>query len=214
MAFPIFNNTGSILYARLEPYAVEDGANNWQLAHFCNAIGAMFDEVDEVVRDQLIDEASRHPRVAVGWSQIVDVTRAPERYLDWLAQFVGVRLSAGMTDAEKRAAIIDQPGFDRGTPQAMIDEVKKTLTGTQQVLLIERQGSAYHLTVTTWTSETPHPDATEAAILRQKPAGLTFTHGMIDGGTYDDLRDTHTNYDDVETQFTDYDEVRDDPTQT
>src|SRR5215467_11358862 len=71
------------LYDMLAPLAQQDPHNAWALLIYINAIGLMFQEVEDLVRD-----SPEGP----GWSELLDLNRAPTQALPWLAQLVGVRL--------------------------------------------------------------------------------------------------------------------------
>jgi hypothetical protein len=157
------------LYDSLAPAASHDADYAWALLILCNAIGVMFQLVDDWVRDT---------QAGPGWSPLLDLNRCPSDALGWLGQFNGSRIPTGLTDAQQRAFIKDASAFRRGTPAAMIAAVQATLTGTQTVTLVERDGDPYYLTVQTIASETPDQAKTHAAILSQKPGGIvlgTFT---------------------------------------
>ena len=49
MAAPDLTPAAADLYARLEPFAGEDEANGYPLAHWCAARARGFDELDQVV---------------------------------------------------------------------------------------------------------------------------------------------------------------------
>jgi len=94
-----------------------------------------------------------------GWSQILDIDRAPFVALPWLAQFIGARIPPDVTtDLATRNYIKDQPGWKRGSPSAIISAAKLGLTGTKSVTLIERNSSPYHFLVVTLASETDTRD--------------------------------------------------------
>lgn len=130
--------------------------------------GSLLGEVDEMVRE---DERG------IGWAREFDPARTHNPR--WLAQFVGVAAPQMADDDEVRALIVARPAFRRGTPQSLIEAVAVTLTGTRTVLLTERDGGAYLLTVTTYDEETPDPAATEAAARAAKPAGLLLTYTTV-----------------------------------
>lgn len=81
-----------------------------------------------------------------GWSQIVDVTRAPTDALPWLAQFVGVRLPASLPDAQARAAVVAETGWHRGTATSLVAAAQAFLT-TGTVTIAERTPDPYSFTV-------------------------------------------------------------------
>lgn len=177
---------------RLEPFL------STPLGVFLDAIGVMFEQVQEIVVD------GDQP----GWT--VPVTLSDAKALDWLGQFVGVRLAPGLTESQRRQAIDDVAGFRRGTPASLRGAAYRTLTGNRTVAFYERDGGdAYALTVITYVDETPDPAATEAAIRALKPAGIVLTYLCVDGQTYTQLLAGTTDYADVEATFADYIELRD-----
>lgn len=177
---------------RLEPFL------NAPLEVLLDAIGVMFEQVQEIVVD------GDQP----GWT--VPVTLADAKELGWLGQFVGVRLAPALTDAEARVAIDAVAGFSRGTPSAIVNAAARTLTGNKSVKFYERAGgNAYDLTVITYSSQTPDPTATEAAIRALKPAGIVLTYLVVDGLTYAQLEADYATYAVVDSTFADYLEVRD-----
>lgn len=163
------------LYAALEPIAVatDSERSQWSLAHFCGAIGAMFQPIDTLARDS---------EDGPGWSAVMDLDRTP--WLPWLAQFVGVTVVPETTDAEQRERILGTAGFKRGTVASMRAAAALHLTGTKTVLFRERDGSAYRLEVVTYTDETPDPDATLADLMAQKPAGILLAYRHQVGNDY------------------------------
>jgi hypothetical protein len=130
--------------------------------------------VGTYVNDLLITEgfqpgygAALNPRVASG-SQ-----------LQYLAQFVGVQLPSGVSDATARSLILEEGGFHRGTPAAVIAAVKRNLSGTQSVSLLERinglgNPDAYSFQIVVLTAEVISAAALVAAVNAVKPGGLTW----------------------------------------
>lgn len=121
-------------------------------------------------------------------------------------------LLATETDEQYRtrvvALIFDAPNWKRGTPDRMAAAAKKTLIGGQNVIMAERDTSAYHLTVFTYGRETPDPAATLAALLSQKPIGLVLAHVLITGQTYQQVKDRFATYQAVKDTYADYDAMR------
>jgi hypothetical protein len=116
-----------------------------------------------------------------------------------------------------RQRIASTDGFQRGTVAALRGAAQATLTGAKTVLLRERDHDpadtpnyAYYLTVTTYTSQTPNPAATLAALLAQKPGGIVLTYHTLAGQDYLTLRTNHATYNDVRTTYASYDAVRTD----
>jgi hypothetical protein len=86
-----------------------------------------------------------------------------------------------------RQALREQNAKRRGTPRAILNAVRDTLTGTRYAHLLERVGgNAYALTLITRPSETPDPAVTYAAALRQKPMGMALTHTLTEGVIIDE----------------------------
>lgn len=201
MPEPTLTGFAADLYERLSPWAHADADNGYALALLCQAVGAQFDEIDAVARAGTDDEP--------GWAALMDPDAAPAFTLDWLAQFAGVSLNRTLDEAQKRVAIRATEGVvKRGTPAAMQRAARPFLTGAQSVFLAERDGDAYQLTVITRTDETPDPDAVEAALLSQKPAGIVMTYSVVPGLAYAELDADYTDYGDVASSFTDYSDVR------
>jgi hypothetical protein len=190
------------LYAMLAPLAQLDEQYGWALAIYINAIGTMYELVEDWVRDT---------PDGPGWSVLLDVNRCSDDVLPWLAQFAGVRLLPNLTPAEQRARILSTDGFRRGTLAALRGAVIPTLTGLQSLLVRERNHDpadtpnyAYYLTVRTYTSETPDPTATLNALLAQKPAGIVLDFATLNAQDYATLKLTHTNYAAVKSAYATY----------
>lgn len=203
---PTMNDIGQELYDQLEAYSYDDADYDYLLAHYCNAIGLMLDDIAGWVRDTDNDE--------LGWSVLIDLDRCPEDQLGYLAQFIGVSLKPGLADAEQRLWIEGADGFNRGTPEAIRVAVENTLTGLKRIFFDERvdpatwpADEAYHLTITTVISETPDPALTEAEIVKRKPAGIVLHYQTITGQTYISLETGSPTYADVLADYADYDAV-------
>ena len=205
MARPIVTNSAEDLYEGVLPLAHEDESNNWALLHFCEAFIGGLQPVEDIVRDDVVNDAP-------GWSIIVDVDRAPYVGLPWLGQFVGVTTPDKLMtedesehDARSRDYIRNTGGFDRGTLASIIGATQQNLTGSKTVILFERyQGSAYKLRVVTFTEETPSPATTLADILAQKPGGIVLTYDIIAKKTYDSLDLAFATYNLLDAGFATY----------
>lgn len=188
------------LYDSLGPWTAEDESQGWPLLKYCGALAAMFNQIETYARD-----AADAP----GWSNIVDPDRAPgDAELEYIGNFVGVDLPAGLSTDAKRALIKGVSSFKRGTLNAMIAAAQSKLTGTKTVLLRERDGGAYNLTVVTYTSETPDAAAVLAAIKSQKPAGIILTYTTSTGATYIVIRASYATYTAQRAAFTTYNGLR------
>jgi hypothetical protein len=202
---PVVSQEAEDLYAGLGPWSKADTDNAfWYLLDLCEAVAGRLTPIEAVIRD---DPNTDDP----GWSIVMDVDRAPPEWLAWLAQFAGVRLLPGLSDADQRTRIKNTDGFKRGTPTAIVTAVQAYLTGGKTVYLTERAGSAYRLTVATKAAETPNTAAVAAAALQQKPAGIVMTVTTVAGGDYATVRDTHSDYTDVKNTYATYSEVLSNP---
>lgn len=193
------------LYVALAPLAGQDPANAWSLLILCNAIGAMFQLLEDYVRD-----SPEGP----GWSALMDLDRCPSEALPWLAQFAGVRLLPGTSDAEQRERVHSTDGFRRGTVEAITAAAQRTLTGAKTVGITERTGTdpPYCFTVTTYAPETPDTLATYNALLAAKPAGLKMTYSTgVAGQTYGVLNGRVASYTAMTTRYPNYTAVEIDP---
>jgi hypothetical protein len=143
----------------------------------------------------------------------MDVNRCPTEALGWLAQFAGVRLLPGATDAQSRQRIQSTDGFRRGTVAAMTAAAQRTLTGTKTVGITERYtGDPYQLQVTTFAAETPDTVATYNALLAAKPAGLLLTYSTgATGQTYAILNTKVASYTAMTTRYPNYTAVQIEP---
>jgi hypothetical protein len=190
------------MYVALAPLAQSDPEQAWSLLTYMNAIGVMF---------QLLDDLLRDSPEGPGWSSLMDLNRCPPEALPWLGQFVGVRMPASYTPDQQRARIVATDGWKRGTVDAIKGAASATLTGNKTVFLHERAyNDAYRLQVTTYDSQTPDPSATQAAIVSQKPAGIVLDYQHVRGQTYQQVRDRFASYQLVKTTYASYDAVRND----
>jgi hypothetical protein len=202
---PVVTEAAEELYARLGPWAAADterglATGEWRLLEMCEGIMGRLQDIREVVFDDIDED---HP----GWSHVLDVDRAPEEWLGWMAQFAGVRLQQGLDEVTQRARIKSTDGFRRGSPGAIVGAAQQYLTGDKTVYLVERHGSPYRLTVTTVAGETPDVASVVAAIKAQKPAGIVMGHTITTEIDYNALRDTHADYDEVADLYVNYNEV-------
>lgn len=121
------------------------------------------------------------------WQIMRDPDSTPDEFVGWLEQHVGVIPVPGSTLLERRARIKDPFGFGEATKRAMVAEVALTLTGSKAVRVLTHVDDLWsRMTVVTRTAETPDADATFAAALRQKPAGVKLTHVISDFALFED----------------------------
>lgn len=158
-------------YDELKTTQPGDEGRDWPFLKLLGGMGAAFGPLHDIVRD-----TADGP----GWTILFDPARCPAWALPWLAQFAGVQLPEGITEAEQRQRIVSPPAFERGTLAGMRAAVSATLTGTRFVRILERNGTPYQLAVVSRTPETPDPAASERAARSQKPAGLILTYVVSD----------------------------------
>jgi hypothetical protein len=148
----------------------------------------------------MFEEASWYARDSddgPGFVRLVDLDLAPEKALPWLAQFVGVQLQPGLDDAAQRARIRATDGFHRGTVSALVGAARQYLTGGKTVIVRERDGDAYTLTIVTYTAETPDSGLVLAALLDQKPGGLILNYVVETGQDWATLQANYATWADV-----------------
>jgi hypothetical protein len=182
MSTPELTPWGARLQERTLPLAPDDAEHGDVHAHLVGALATALERVGQIY----------DPEDGPPGSPLVDVDRCPDWALPWLAQLVGVTIPAGVTDPELvRAAIRDVAGWHRGTPAALRGAASAYLTGTKTVYFRERDPTGgdppYCLEVVTRAGETPDPAAVEAALRRQKPAGILLTYRTVDGWDYQEL---------------------------
>lgn len=175
MPAPELNDFATLLYDRLEPLAYADSTQSYSLAHLCQAIGIMYEDLYDVL-------GGDNP-----WSVLFDVENIPLAFLPFLAQFLGARIPAGSDEETARSYVRTPSGLERGTVASIVAATQRTLTGGKNVVIIERQGgNAYDLLIHTRVAETPDAAATEASIITQKPAGIILSYVVSDDEAWDE----------------------------
>jgi P2-related tail formation protein len=167
---------GERLYDRLAPVATYDEENGGVVAALADMLALPQAVVDDIARDDL----SRPAGTQLAWQPLLDPDTTP--WIDWLAQFPGVKLlPSDLTDEAKRARVKQAAGFYRGTTRAIVEAVQPTLTGNQTVIVQNQVGGdVWAQTVITRTSETPDAATTTRAALTQKAAGVIQTMVISD----------------------------------
>lgn len=163
---------------------------------FTIALGTMFEPLTDWVSDT--------PEGEPGWSLLMDINRAPNSVLPWLAQLVGVQVDASLDDVSQRQQIRTTAGFRRGSVGSMVEAAKPFLTGSQTVLVTERDGDAYTVTVATFDTETPDPDLVATALLSQKPGGLILNYVVQLSWTYANIPSSYATYALADAAYTTY----------
>lgn len=206
MTRPTVGTVAEEIYDACAAHASQDEALGWPLLKLVGAIGAMAQRLD--------DYADEGPDGELPWSILLDIDRVADADLEHLAQFVGVTIPPSLDAASKRLRIRETDGFKRGTVGAIMGAARQHLIGDKQVVLRERYNptspdvdSAYHLTVYTYTDETPDAAAVERALEAQKPAGLILHYESRTGQDWATLVATYSTWADVVAGFTDWADV-------
>lgn len=194
---PVVSEAAERLYADLGPWREGDDARGYPLLSFCEALVGGLQDIESIIRDT--DDGP-------GWSAIMDPDRAPVEYLGWLGQFIGVRTLVGLDEASQRLRLKEASGMRRGTVAALEGAARQWLTGSRQVIIIERDGSPYRLTVRTYIAETPDQARVVAALQAEKPAGLVLTYQAVSGATYAQLSAYRATYASLDTAFGTYED--------
>lgn len=176
----------------LTPWRVTDPDD---LGTYAQVLGRMFLPVEVYAADR--DDGTP------GWSVMLDPDLCPVAGLPYLAQWVGERLPVGLSEAEARQWIKDAPNQKRGTPTAMALAAFRRLTGSKSVMFRERtkpDGSVDvdHVTIKTFTTETPDPVGTLNDILFVSPADIQVHYSTQDGPTWGDVELAYATWADVE----------------
>jgi hypothetical protein len=149
----------------------------------------------------------------VPWEPLFDVNVCPYKFLPWLGQIVGVRVPRGMPEDDARNFIKDLASMNRGSPEAIKQAIKYALSGSQTVILHERDaGDAYLLEVVTLDYETPDPALVIRYALTQKPGAIKFTNVVTAGWIYQDMTihygSTSKKYKDIPAEYTTYSDLQ------
>jgi hypothetical protein len=179
MTAPPTTQLAADAYALLEPVWAGDDQRGYPLLTFLGGLGEAFRQVEEIARAQ----QGREP-----YQQAYDIDRAPDWFLPFLGQFVGVPVVPGADPSVQRQQIRAEAGFVRGRPSTLVSAVQATLTGMQRVELRERFTDAWTIDVRTLMAETPDTTKTANAAQAAKATGLVMTVGtrsipLVDDGT-------------------------------
>lgn len=205
-------DSGQRLYDAVGPLMLQDAENGNVGQILCAALATMLDDPAYVARDGINVDSSG--KVLPGHAVLFDVDNVQGKWLPWLSQFVGDS-SAVVTapdDATRRSIIKHPTNFLRGRTSTIIARAQTTLTGAKTVIYNQNVGSdAWHVTISTYVSETPDPTATVNAIMSVWPAWLIPTINTITGGDYATLAASHSTYALMEAAHTHYSDIPTNP---
>lgn len=201
---PAVHPTTELIYDSLGDGLIgADESTGWQLLLFLDdVIAESLGAVDDIVRDS--DEGP-------GWSGVLDPDRVDADHIWWLGQLVGARepRGAALTLEQAQARLTDAEGWKRGTLAALKAGAATHLTGSKKVIVNERDGSAYQLTVQTYAVQTPDETLTEADIRKQKPAGIVLTYEVLVGEDWQAVKDNFATWQDVKDNFATWNDLLD-----
>jgi hypothetical protein len=202
MARPVVSQAAEDLYSLLTPLAYDDERYDWPLLTFCESLIGHLQTVLDLSSD--------------GYSHLLDIDTIPYIAIPWLGQFVGITtppIQPGETAAAHEARIRDivrnpqYGGFGRGTPSSMVQAAQQWLTGDKTVILRERWGSAYRVSIRTKASETPDSAKVLKALTAQKPAGIVLDYAVMVGPEWQDVITTYATWQQVFTGNTDWQDL-------
>jgi hypothetical protein len=170
----------------------------YDLEPYLTSIGEMFTEYEEFAAD--LDDGTP------GWVTWLDPDRCPSVGLPFLAQIVGERLPVGITDAEARQWIKDNPYAHRGTIRSMALAGRRTLTGTKTLTYALRQmpdGTAHedHVTIATYSAETPNSAVVLNDILSMSPADIQVHYFTLSGPLWSQVAASYPTWAAVKAAF-------------
>lgn len=153
---------------------------------FTRAIWSMASDLELFANDVLDDDGNV---LFEGWTTFLDPDLCPAAGLPYLAQWVGERLPAGLTEAAQRQWIKDAPNQFRGTPQSIARAAQRWLTGSKLVMIRERSRldlstNTDYIAIQTFTAETPSPALVLAELRTVVPADITIDFQTVTGSTW------------------------------
>jgi hypothetical protein len=157
----------------LQPMFYDDVNQSNALNIYLSGLGLNFEIIEKYARDS--DDGK------IGYSILVDATRVPDEAITWLGQFVGIQITQGLTPTQQKQQLVGLGNWKRGTVAALKAAPLPLLTGSQTVIVKERDTSPYHFQVMTLAAETPDSTKVLAALLTQKPAGLVMNYIVFSG---------------------------------
>jgi hypothetical protein len=166
----------------LQPMLYDEPNQGYALTTYLSSLGMNFEIIEDWARDS--DDGK------IGYSILVDATRVPDYAITWLGQFVGIQITQGLPANMQREQLIGLGNWKRGTVAALQAAPLPFLTGSQTVIVKERDTSPYHFEVLTYGSETTDQAKVLKALTSQKPAGLIMTYIVFVGQKAFAMRDS------------------------
>lgn len=153
------------------------------------ALASMFEAVYSIVVDQGDPDVPDLYRP--GWSVLLDPEGCPSDFLPFLGQFIGVQVNPGDDPTDARARITERSPWKRGTLAAMTTAAKANLTGSQQLVVLERTAAngtpdAYHMIFEFEAQQCPNVGLLIAAVEAVKPGGIQITYASTQGWAWNE----------------------------
>lgn len=148
------------------------------LGDYADALGAMFAHVELYALDR-VDELTGEE--IPGWAILLDPDLCPLEALPYLARYVGEELPVGLSEAQQREWIKDNPSAFVGTNYAILRAAQRKLTGDRRVSITERLPTTDTVTVLTYTHQTPDPEGTRRDILEVVSMDTIVNYLVLDG---------------------------------
>lgn len=195
MAFPTIGALATRVYEQVSKTQKpgDDETAGWPLAKI---VGAYLDPL-QWIADALTPDDD-HP----AGGKLLNPTLTPSGWIDWLAQFHGVRTTKGASDTIRRDEARTAAGRKRGRPASIVATMQRTLTGTRFVAIVQFvDENRWRAAVRTLPAETPDPAITLRAAMLQKPYGIVLRHVVSDSPLWDEVAAAIT-WDDIDNAVT------------
>lgn len=215
MPMPELTDSGQRLYDAIAPLmnasapGMSDADNGYVGAILCGALATIgLDAAAYLARDGIHTDSQG--RVLPPFAVLFDVDNVDAKWLPWVAQFVGDSAAVQATpDVATQRTLVKNPiQLNRGRPDAIAAKAQLYLTGTRSIFFnLRTGGNPWTLTVATYDTETPDPEATRLAILSVMPAWLVATIEVVPFGSYQTLAASHSEYTQMEAAHLTYSDI-------
>lgn len=141
-----------------------------------------------------------------GWSSLLDPNVCPDKFLPYLAQFVGADVPLGLDSVTARAKVLAENALQRGTLVAVTSATQRNLTGTKSVVLQERidesgNANAYWFIVIVRPEEVISVESLIADVDNAKPGGVMWSLVQTDGWTILQMENSQATLGALEANF-------------
>lgn len=173
------SNLWELVYHSLGFHVEDDPATGFQLRKLCEALCAPYQDVYDLVRERDDQPAP--------FALLLDPDACPAKWLPYLAQYVGVIPTPEMSEEQLRDEIREPTGWRRGQPEAIRIAARRTLTGSQRVIIRTRTPAPGNHYIRTLAAETPNPERTRQVLRENVPAWELLNYDAISGLALEDL---------------------------